>query len=255
MLCRKRSTNKVYVIKALGPRPHTEKLVMEAIRALRAPFLERVYWSFPGVADGEEERIYLVLESHSGGNLAALVNSEPLAPMNVLFYAGEVVDAISSLHAANIIHRDLTPSNIFVDRTGHIVLSNFCNATVISDNTECGMPPSAAVEYQAPEILLGWAHDFVVDCWSFGVLLHFLLAGANPVVGDDDQGTVRSQILNGNPILSHIAPPEAKDLIRKCLERNPILRLTIGRIREHNYFSTVYGLTFCPIDRCLTSAS
>jgi hypothetical protein len=61
MLCRKRSTNKVYVIKALSPRPHTEKLVMDTIRTLRAPFLERVYWSFPGVADGEEERIYLVL--------------------------------------------------------------------------------------------------------------------------------------------------------------------------------------------------
>jgi hypothetical protein len=33
------------------------------------------------------------------------------------------------------------------------------------------------MEYQAPEHLLGWAHDFAVDCWSFGALLHFLLAG------------------------------------------------------------------------------
>ncbi|KAJ6491705.1 kinase-like domain-containing protein, partial [Mycena vitilis] len=242
MLCKKRTTNKVYVIKALDPGPHTEKLVMESIRALRAPFIERVYWTFPGVADGEEGRVYLVLESHWGGDLATLVNSKSLAPADVLLYVCEVVEGVSSLHAVNIIHRDLTPSNIFVDHTGHIVLSNFSNAAMISAGAECGIPLSAAVEYQAPEILLGWAHDFAVDCWSFGLLLHFLLAGTNPLPGDnglDGQGRARSQILLGNVVLSDIPQPEAQDLIRKCLERNPVLRLSIGRIREHDYFSTV----------------
>lgn len=65
VLCRRRSTNKVYIIKALEPstssEPHIEQVVMEAIRALRAPFLERIHWSFPGVIDGERGRTYLVL--------------------------------------------------------------------------------------------------------------------------------------------------------------------------------------------------
>ncbi|KAJ7032773.1 kinase-like domain-containing protein [Mycena alexandri] len=239
MLCRKRSTSKMYVIKASSPGLHSEKVVMESILALRAPFLERVQWSFPGVADGEEGRVYLVLESHSGGNLVALVNSESLAPEDALFYVSEVVDGMSSLHAADIIHRDLTPSNIFVDHMGHVILANFCNATTFSPDMECGMPPTAAMEYQAPEILLGWAHDFSVDCWSFGVLLHFLLAGTNPVVDEGSEDTVRGQILNGSAVMSNILPSAASDLIKKCLERNPILRLTIGKIREHDYFATV----------------
>ncbi|KAJ6590004.1 kinase-like domain-containing protein [Mycena vulgaris] len=242
MLCRRRSTNKAYVIKALDPctggEPHIEQAVMEVIRALRAPFLERVLWRFPGVADDEEGRVYLVLESHSGGSLIALVNSSPIARTNALFYACEIVDGLSSMHAANIIHRDLTPSNIYIDNTGHIVLSNFCNATLLSSNKQRSMPPSAAMEYQAPEILLGWAHDFAVDCWSFGALLHFLLSGTNPVVNEQD-GSVRNQILDGNAALSKLLPLEAKDLIIKCLERNPVLRLPIGGIREHDYFTTV----------------
>ncbi|KAF8150481.1 kinase-like domain-containing protein [Mycena galopus ATCC 62051] len=175
MLCMKRSSNNVYVIKAVNPGSHAEKSVMEAVRALSAPFVEYLHWSFPGVGDGEEGRIYLVSESHSGENLAALVtNSGPLPCTEALYYACEVVDGLSSLHAANIIHRDVTPFNIFVDHTGHVVLTNFSNATIISNDAP---PPSAGMEYQAPEILLGWAHDFAVDCWSFGVLLHFLLAG------------------------------------------------------------------------------
>ncbi|KAJ7807848.1 kinase-like domain-containing protein [Mycena olivaceomarginata] len=216
---------------------HTEKSVLDSVRALCAPFVESVYWSF-----GEEGQVYLVSESRPDANLATLVkNSGPVASADVLYYACEVVDALSSLHAANIIHRDLTPFNVFVDHTGHIVLSNFSNAMMISADAPS---QSAAMEYQAPEHLLGWAHDFAVDCWSFGTLLHFLLAGTNPVVDGEDPNATRSRILNGNIVLNDLLPTEAKDLIRKCLERNPALRLTIGGIKEHNYFANVYGATF-----------
>ena len=34
-----------------------------------------------------------------------------------------------------------------------------------------------SILYQAPELLLGWAHDFAVDCWGFGMLLHYMLSG------------------------------------------------------------------------------
>ncbi|KAF7350983.1 AGC/AKT protein kinase [Mycena sanguinolenta] len=102
----------------------------------------------------------------------------------------------------------------------------------------CGMPPSAALEYQAPEIFLGWAHDSAVDCWSFGALLHFLLAGTNPMDADSYEA-IRSHVLNGNIIFSDLMSAEAKDLIGKCLERNPTLRLTIGGIRDHKYFANV----------------
>ncbi|KAJ7503096.1 kinase-like domain-containing protein [Mycena galericulata] len=237
MLCRKRSTEKVYIIKALEL--CEEQTVMACIRTLHAPFLERVHWSFPGVAQGEEGRTYLVSESHSG-NLMSLMKSGRIAAADALFYICEIVDGISSLHAANIIHRDLTPANIFIDHTGHIALSNFCNAAVLTANKQRSMPPSAAIEYQAPEILLGWAHDFAVDCWSLGVLLHFLLTGINLAVADDtDAAGVRSQILAGDMALNDMLPPEAKDLIGKCLERNPVLRLSIESVKKHDYFANV----------------
>jgi hypothetical protein len=33
------------------------------------------------------------------------------------------------------------------------------------------------MEYQAPEVLLGWTYDFAVDCWGFGILLYFMVFG------------------------------------------------------------------------------
>ncbi|KAJ7104578.1 kinase-like domain-containing protein [Mycena crocata] len=232
MLCRKRSTREVFVIKASSTETHS-KQVLEAIRDLRAPFHERIHWSFPG----EEGTTYLVLESYTDGSLVTLVSSKSLAPTDALLYICEIVDGISSLHAANIIHRDLTPSNILIDHRGHIVLSNFCNAIMLPADKHC-MPSTASIEYQAPEILLGWAHDFAVDCWSLGHLIHLLLTGT-PLVSGENISSVRSQILDGNMVLSDKLPSEAKELIGKCLERNPVLRLTIGSIREHDYFTSV----------------
>ncbi|KAF7362370.1 AGC/AKT protein kinase [Mycena venus] len=133
MLCRKRSSNKVYVIKALSPGWYTEKSVMESVRALCAPFLEHL------------ERYFQV-------------------------------DGLSSLHAANLVHRDLTPFNIFIDHTGHVVLSNFGNAILISADTQGAMPPSAAMEYQPPKFywvgrttlrsIAGRSALCCISCWS-----------------------------------------------------------------------------------------
>ncbi|KAJ7072710.1 kinase-like domain-containing protein [Mycena amicta] len=240
MLCRKRSTNEIYAIKALNPGLDLEKLVMETIRRVDAPFLERLQWSFSGVAEGEEGRIYLILDSKHRESLVSLVNAGPLSVADVQFYACELVDAISSLHNANIVHRDLTPFNVFVDDDGHILISNFCNAVILSKGPQVSPPSSSAIEYQSPEIFLGWTHNAVADCWSFGILLHFLLTGKNPVVCDgSDASTFDNQILSTEANLVHVVCPHARDLIQKCLERNPALRLCIGEIRDHVYFERV----------------
>ena len=90
---------------------------------------------------------------------------------------------IASLHDVGIINRDLNPTNVMLDAEGHLVLMNFDCAEFFpaSANTR-GTTSTAAfkrgpTQYQAPEILLGWAHNSAVDCWSFGMLLYFLFFG------------------------------------------------------------------------------
>nr|GAT56172.1 AGC/AKT protein kinase [Mycena chlorophos] len=237
MRCRKRSSTQVYAIKTLGPALHFEKHVMEAVRDLQAPFLEQLQWCLPGAGEGEEEMIHLVLDCNHRESLSSLLKAGPITATEAYFYACELVDALSSLHSADIVHRDLTPFNIFIDNNGHILLSNFSNATILRDGRQSSLPMSSAIEYQAPEILLGWTHDAAVDCWSFGLVLHFLLTGDNPVIRGRDIRVLHNEVLCAEICLAGTVGGLARDLIQKCLENNPAIRYR--RLKDHFYFNAV----------------
>jgi serine/threonine protein kinase len=80
-------------------------------------------------------------------------------------------------------HRDIKPENILLDREGHIVLSDFGCAKLVGDAVECTPRRSRSfsncgtLQYQAPEMILGWSHDAAVDIWGLGLLLHMMLVG------------------------------------------------------------------------------
>jgi serine/threonine protein kinase len=91
-------------------------------------------------------------------------------------------EGVAILHAAGIIHRDLQPNHININSKGHPVISGFGSAKILG-RPEIPLFKSAVTlspdmkKYQAPELLLGWAHDFSVDCWAFGILLYLMLCG------------------------------------------------------------------------------
>ena len=75
---------------------------------------------------------------------------ERLSSSAVRFYTSEIVSALSYLHSVNIVYRDLKPENILLDRDGHVVITDFGFAKLMSGEswTMCGTP-----EYLAPEML------------------------------------------------------------------------------------------------------
>jgi serine/threonine protein kinase len=80
-----------------------------------------------------------------------------------------------------LVFQALNPKNVTFDSDGHVLLFNFAHADFESSTQQCGMPRKllAAImpEYVAPEMVLGWARNAAVDCWSFGVLVYFMLFG------------------------------------------------------------------------------
>ncbi|KAK0245232.1 kinase-like domain-containing protein [Armillaria nabsnona] len=230
-VCRRRSNGKVFALKRVtrqvaSPPRHT--MILEAVNRLYAPFLVKMHWSF-----ADNDSLCMILDNGHAGNLLTFISSHKLFDTNhAQFYACELVEGLSSLLSAGIIHRALRPENVMIDAEGHIMLTGFDDAVMLGEDSNM-TSHYCCYEYRAPELLLGWSYDFAVDCWGFGALFYFILLRQHAFRRDKD--AIHAPVAFGSSVLA--AP--ACDLILKCLERNPALRLSIQEIKMHDYFGNI----------------
>ncbi|KAI3772841.1 hypothetical protein L6452_04035 [Arctium lappa] len=92
-------------------------------------------------------------------------------------------------------------------------------------------------EYVAPEMIQGNGHDYAVDWWCLGVVLHEMLYGTTPFRGINRKETFY-RILSMTPDLVGEQTP-LRDLIRKLLEKDPKQRLSAPEIKGHDFFKGV----------------
>ncbi len=128
----------------------------------------------------------LVCEFLEGESLQQLLERRPLSHRQALDIMAQVLAALSYAHARGIIHRDISPANIFLTAGGIVKIIDFGLAKAATDLrlTREGSPVGAA-HYMSPEQIRG-AQDIDVrtDVYSAGVVLYELLVGKKPFEGD-----------------------------------------------------------------------
>ena len=128
----------------------------------------------------------LVCELLEGESLQQLLERQPLAQSQALDIMAQVLGALSYAHARGIVHRDISPANIFLTAGGIVKIIDFGLAKAATDLrlTREGSPIGAA-HYMSPEQIRG-AQDIDVrtDVYSAGVVLYELLVGKRPFDGD-----------------------------------------------------------------------
>merc|ERR1712128_108075 len=214
------------------------KLERDVLMAVKHPFIVDLKYAFQA-----GNKVYLIVEYLAGGELfMQLQNERMLMEDPAIFYLSQVLLAIEHLHLNGIIYRDLKPENIMLDRAGHVKLTDFgCVKESASDEinyTFCG-----TVEYMAPEILNRSGHGKEVDWWSFGILAHDMLTGSPPFTGGNRK-LITERVLKSKLQLGKYLTPNAKDILRKLLNKQADLRLGFGpedarAIKEHRFFSGV----------------
>ena len=191
-----------------------------------------------------EERIYFVMPFLSGGELFQhLRKFRTFDEEKVRFYGAQIALALEYLHSKGIVYRDLKPENILMDEDGYLKLADFGMAKKLKDDEKamsfCGTP-----EYLAPEIITMEGHDKNADWWSFGILLFEMLCGLPPFYVENLDKMY--DMIKNNPVKfpKRITLSEdAKDVIRKLLEKNPKKRLGaqngIEEIKKQPFFASL----------------
>jgi eukaryotic-like serine/threonine-protein kinase len=184
----------------------------------------------------ENGRFFLVLEYIEGPSLGRFLRAgQRKMPAAVVAYvARELCRALEYMHrfegddgeALNLIHRDVTPSNILVTPTGAVKLLDFGVARFASAThvTDAGTVKGKTA-YVAPEQLeVGKQIDGRVDLFALGTVMHELLAQERLFADETDLGTIRRimQMEVPHPSRKSVdVPPELDRIVMKALARDP----------------------------------
>jgi hypothetical protein len=173
---------------------------------------------------------YFVMEYVSGGTLKQRLDSGRLPPHEAYRIAQQMADALGYSHQREVIHRDFKPNNVLLRDNGTPVLSDFGIAkSVVIDGakTAIGVVVGSAL-YMAPEQALGAEISNRVDIYSFGLVLHQMLAGElpnrHPIRSKDDARHLARSL--------RTVDPACVGLIARCLRAAPMDRPTAVECRD-----------------------
>ena len=217
----------------------------KTLAALNHPNVAHVY----GLEKAEGLRA-LVMELVEGPDLAQRIAQGPIPLDEALTIARQVADALEAAHEQGIVHRDLKPANIKLRDDGTVKVLDFGLAKALEASTSSStlsMSPTltspaptafgmiiGTAAYMAPEQAKGKPVDKRADIWAFGVVLYEMLTRRKLFDGETVSEVLAAVIMREPDLsaLSSDVPAHVKQLIARCLVRDPKLRLRdIGEAR------------------------
>ncbi|WP_063507848.1 Stk1 family PASTA domain-containing Ser/Thr kinase [Lactobacillus acetotolerans] len=129
---------------------------------------------------------YMVMEYVDGPNLEEYIQKKsPLDLHEVIRIMDQILSAMTLAHKHNVIHRDLKPQNVLMDKKGNIKIADFGIAVALNQSsitqTNSAM---GSVHYMSPEQTRGGLVTKQSDIYSLGIILYELITGKVPFNGD-----------------------------------------------------------------------
>ncbi|MEP7285990.1 MAG: serine/threonine-protein kinase, partial [Chloroflexota bacterium] len=134
----------------------------------------------------EDATIFLVMRLVDGGSMDQMLRTGGLPIQQTARLLEQIASALTYAHGEGVVHRDLKPNNILIDKSGSPYLTDFGIAKLIKNDamlTATGMVMGTP-SYMAPEQWRGESVDARTDIYALGCMLYEMLTGQLPFYGE-----------------------------------------------------------------------
>ncbi|PIO26975.1 Serine/threonine-protein kinase Nek9 [Aquarana catesbeiana] len=185
----------------------------------------------------DSNTLLIELEYCNGGNLFDKIvrqKSQLFQEEMVIWYLFQIVSAVSCIHRAGILHRDIKTLNIFLTKANLIKLGDYGLAKQLGSEFSMAETCVGTLYYMSPELCQGVKYSFKSDIWAVGCVLYELLTltrtfdATNPL-------NLCVKIVQGNwgvQLDNSVYSQEMLDVVRSCLEQEPDMRPSADEILE-----------------------
>src|SRR4030095_2574654 len=227
---RQKSLNRIVALKVIGlghwaTAAHLKRfrLEAEAAASLEHPGIVPIHEV--GERDGS---CYFSMKFVEGGHLDGVVRREAMPPRRAAELIAKVARTVHYAHEHGILHRDIKPGNILLDRKGEPHLTDFGLARLVESesNVTRTMEVLGTPSYMAPEQAVGnnAAVSSVTDVYGLGAVIYQLLTGQPPFAGGTTYETIKL-LLDTEPRQPRLLNPkidrDLSTICLKCLEKDP----------------------------------
>jgi tetratricopeptide (TPR) repeat protein/predicted Ser/Thr protein kinase len=174
---------------------------------------------------------FITMAYVEGRDLHQIIKETPQFPLErLLNFATQLADALAAAHAEGVVHRDLKPQNILVDKNDQIYVSDFGLARSFAEGA-IGMTQTGAFlgtpRYMSPEQAEAKPTDGRSDLYAYGLILYEMATGDVPFSGKTTLELMYQRVRE-RPKSPKLANPSLPNwmvtIIMRCLERDPAAR-------------------------------
>ncbi|WP_020155432.1 Stk1 family PASTA domain-containing Ser/Thr kinase [Caldibacillus debilis] len=179
---------------------------------------------------GEEDDIYyIVMEYVEGETLKEYIkHRHPLPVETAVDIMKQLAAAVRHAHQNNIIHRDIKPQNILIDKQGNVKITDFGIATALTATTITDTNSVlGSVHYISPEQIKGSQATKKSDIYSLGIVMFELLTGKLPYSGETAVAIALKHLQEDLPSprrLNPSIPQSVENIVLKATAKDPLYR-------------------------------
>ncbi len=181
-------------------------------------------------------RPLIVMELIDGPSLDDVLSERgPIDPREAAGIGAKVMEALAAAHAVGVLHRDVKPGNILLDRSGRVVLTDFGIATMDDpgDGSATHLTRSGeligSLDYLAPERAQGADPGPASDVWALGATLYAAVEGTSPFRRTSTYSTLTAIV--SEPLPEPRRAGRLGPVLRQLMQKRAELRPDAGRAR------------------------